>query len=412
MLVLLIWLLLSIRAAERFDSGIVYEPISYPKNNYNLTIGNLIDANLEGIVDFRNINIYGKLCAIAKYNTGLGKFKTGGTLFMQGTNTLYNDTLTYYEAMQLLQTVLSSKNATIQKELQTVYQSPIASFIGSTSFASFYSVSPFFEDFLIPSVTFADASQVPDVGSIKTIILPSPSLATFSINPTVSPGLFKVIEQFFVQMNWSFVGVIFADGTFGQLGEVYVQKNSDKDPVEQTIIYTCQTTLTNNLTFDDVQLNEFKSCINSLDKVSVVLLWMSIQDAIRVKQYLEQIGAPQWTYVLAYLGANRGNTAFGDPEKNFDLSFYVRNAISPMAVPEILECITETSTPGELNLTNPYSVRDVIKDLYFCDVLNDTQVPFCGGSVEERIQNNCRCDLLVEYNLFNLTVIIFLGGCF
>ena len=403
MLVLFLWLTLSVRAAIRLNSNIVYSPVSYPKNNFNLTIGTLFDATQTGDVDFRNYRIFGELCAVYKYNTGRGQFKTGGTLFLEGSNTVYNDTKTYYEAMQLLQTTLSSNNTTIQDELMTRYKGPVAAFIGGTSFSAQYSVSPYFEDFLVPSLSYTDATQVPDLSAVKAVTLPNPSFATFSSNPSVSPGLFQVIEQFFIQMNWSFIGVIFGDGTFGQLGEVYVQQNSDKDPAEQEIVYTCLTTLTSNLTFDEFQLNQFKSCINSLDKVSVVLLWTSIEEGLTVKQYLDSIGADNFTYLLAYIGGDRGNTTFGTPEKFFDLSFYVQTAVSPAAWIEIEDC-SKAATPGEFNTTSPYSIRDVIKEIIVCDIVNNTQTPVCSNFLEEREKENCRCIFLVEPDPYNLTV--------
>jgi hypothetical protein len=403
MLVLFLWLTLSVCTAIRLNSNIVYNPVSYPKNNFNLTIGSLFDAFLSGAVDFRNIHIFGELCAVYKYNTGRGQFKTGGTLFLEGSNTVYNDTKTYFEAMQLLQTTLSSSNATIEEELMTRYKGPVASVIGGTSFSAIFSVVPYFEDFLVPSLIYADATQAPDSGSIKTINLPNPSFATFSSNPSVSPGLFQVIEQFFIQMNWSFVGVIFGEGTFGQLGEVYVQQNADKDPATMKIVYTCLTTLKNNQAFNELQLNQFKSCVDSLDKISVVLLWMSIEDGLYVKQYLDSIGADKFTYVLAYVGANRGNTVFGAPEKFFDLSFYVREAVSPAVIDEIKYCF-DASSPADYNTTDPYSVRDIIYSVFFCDIINNTQIPVCSNLLEDRQKGNCRCDFLVELDLYNLTV--------
>lgn len=403
MLVLLFWLTLNFCAALPPQSNIVYKPVSYPKNNYNLTIGTLFDATQTGDVDFRNIRIFGELCAIYKYNTDVEALKTGGTLLLEGSNTEYNDTKTYFEAMQLLQTTLSSNNTTIENELQTIYSSPLAAFIGASGFSAQYSVTPYFENFLIPSVSYADATQVPNSGAVKTIVLPQPSFATFSSSPSVSPGLFQVIEQFFIQMNWSFVGVIFDDGTFGQLGEVYVQQDSDKNPSEQKVIYTCLTTLTNNQTFDQLQLNQFKACINALNTVSVVLLWTSIGDGLTVKQYLDSIGADGFTYVLAFVGADRGNVTFGDPEKFFDLSFYLQPALSPVAQIEVNNCF-EAATPGEFNITNPYSIRDYIKQLFLCDIINNTQVPVCTSSAEDRLRDNCRCDFLVQTNLYNLTV--------
>lgn len=405
MLVLLLWLILSVCAAIRLNSNIVYNPVSYPKNNFNLTIGTLYDSPTSGAIDYRYINLFGKMCAMYKYNTGSGQFKTGGTLYLEGSNTVYNDTNTYYEAMQLLQTTLSSKNVTIQDEIKTRYPNPVGSFIGASGFASFYSVSPYFDAFVIPSLSYADATQTPDSGAVKSIAISSPTFATFSINPSVTPGLFNVINQFFVQMNWSFVGVIFGNSTFGQIGEIYVEGNDYNGRVKQNVIYTCSTSLTNDPNFFEIQMETFKACVNKLDTVSVVLLWMSIQDGLRVKQYLDSIGADNLTYVLAYIGSDRGNTTFGDPEKYFDLSFYVQPYVSRAVLKEVDDCFS-LATPGEFNTTNPYSIRDIINELIICDINNNTQIPVCTNFLEDREKEKCRCVFLVETNYYNLTVII------
>lgn len=381
-----------------------YTDPNYPLNGFNLTLG-LMDAltfgpfepNQEGI-----FHILGTVCEAYKYNEKRGLVNISGTFNVQGMNTRSEADLTYYSAMLLLQTLLSSHNETTRAQIQTPFPAQTGAFLGGVSNDLFFSVAPFFEGYKVPSIVYTAITDKSLVSPFSSVYFEPIEPSVFSINPSTSPELFNALQSFMTQMNWTLAGILFEDSTFGAFGVQYLESAPIKN-----VTFVCPQFGAirpgNDAVFTPF-LKNFETCLTHFQKVRVIVLWMSYTNGVSAIETFKSLGYTDYTFIIAFKQSTTATAESQDFKNIFKYNFFIGAAVEFPSQEEIQMCFESVITKS---IQNEEKFALLLADFYRtqkrCEIYdaNQTLEVCVNGNAEDR--KNCVCTILDIYSTINQT---------
>lgn len=397
-------LILSVKSSVYIEnsSALYFQNPSYPLKGFNFTLGVLADITYGPFVpnEAGIFQMLGTICEAYKYNENRGLVNISGTFNVQGMNTRSQTELTYYAAMQLLQTTLSSDNETLRKQIDTRFPALMGAQVGSSRFSLFAEVAPYFEGFEIPVIDYTSLSDYSLRSSAPTIFYKPFGESIYTINPSSSPDLFETIISFMVQMNWTLSGIIFEESTFGQLGIQYVDSAKSKN-----VTFVCSQFAKiqpgNEETFSPF-LAAFHKCITRFDEIKVIVLWMSYANGVATIRTFEELGYTGYTFIIAYKQAS-----FSDPESEefkelLKYNFFFTTALDPPPENEILSCLKIVVAESHRK-EEEFALRlvDFLRETQRCELYSTNEtLEVCDSEVQDATKK-CVCTVFNAYNSIN-----------
>lgn len=380
---------------------IYYPDEEYPKIGYNFTIGTLAELTLGPLFAPSGLyHLFGTVCTAYKYNQGRGLVGINGTFNVQGVNTKSEFDQIYYQAMQFLQTNLNSTNATVAAQIATRYPARMGTLVGAVNFDTFLSLSGLYPGFAIPAISYVASTQNSATSISKSMVFDFRSLSTFSISPSTSPTLFTALESFLLQMNWTLVGLLFEDITFGALGVLYEQDSRLKDGIS----FVCEKFIqfdTGNSSVLTEFVKNYNRCAGNLNRAQVIVFWSSFDVALRVIQEFKDQGLNDYYFVVAYKEAYELDPT-GYYADLFKYVFYFQTSVQLPPIEEVNECIKTLATSSSQAEEEVFlALNEFFRAQRRCELYDKNQsVAQCREEKAEDRSELCICAI---YDLFAAT---------
>ena len=377
------------------NQEIFYKEPRYPIENFNLTIGMIVNAaSADGTPSKKGLSVYlGALCSMAANKTSA---PVKGSFNLLAINSKLNSTLTYNEFMNLLKMDLNSAYPEIEAGLQVPYPGSLGALVGSGDFKQFFSAVPFFRDYRIPAIAVDSPSNIDSIAD-QIVNLQAEGEAAFVLSPYVTPSLTVALVGFLLKMNFTLIAPIFQDDdAFGAGGIFALQEFAEVS--NNAIFAACGRVMDPYSPTAPQKAQEFVTCVKRYNKIELILLWTTSQVGLDLIKLIVESGGKDLKFLIAASNPT-------DPSKTqayweyIEGSFFISEAVAPFSEQEIFDCL---ETIGK----DPFEdVSELMARLYAaenCLPYNvNATIPFCELSPEtgEYIQTPCMCnyyDLLIS----------------
>lgn len=220
------------------------------------------------------------------------------------------------------------------------------------------------------------------------------NITFFDILNTQNFDTFSATLELLNYFNWTLVGAVYVSDFYGYSQQAqYLTYSAEKSTPD----FACQSLITFSvaeISIDPSSLGDFCNCINDINTIQVITLWMSTLAATTTIEYLRHNcnSADKWTFIVTndFLPPNVYEKSIGI----LNNSLLIRDSGPWNYQQYIDDCETNSSEEAKkvvIPLIDKYYV-----EAYKCDPNRDSDLPECDTELQNRGEP-CKC----TFNEFN-----------